>query len=98
MLGPLGPSPSPVEVNSVIFGLRCPLVLQYSLVKILGGASSDIKFWRISSPGSRFELKRRKVNVDELMSTMPLRSVLLDFDVLEDENSRTASRDVHGPA
>jgi hypothetical protein len=40
------------------------------------------------SPGSRFALKRAPIDVDELMASMPLRSVALEFEDL-DQNDRT---------
>jgi hypothetical protein len=89
MLGPIGLGPSRIPPAAVIFGLRCSTTLRYSIVKILGGTGSSIKFWQMSATGARFELKRSRVDVDELMVSMPLRSVLLDFEVLPDE-SRSA--------
>jgi hypothetical protein len=85
MLGPIGPAASRVPVTAIIFGLRCPTALQYSIVKILDGTESDIKFWQMNSPGARFELKRHQIDIDELMASMPLRSVLLEFDVLPED-------------
>jgi len=85
MLGRIGLGPSRIPLTAVIFGLRCPRTLQYSIVKILGGMGSSVKFWQMGATGARFELKRYRVDVDELMASIPLRSVLLDFEVLPDD-------------
>jgi hypothetical protein len=90
MLGPIGLGPSRVALTAIIFGLRCPRVLQYSIVKILGGADSRTDFWQMASIGARFELKRYRVEVDELMASMPLRSVLLDFKALPEDPPPTS--------
>jgi hypothetical protein len=92
MLGPVGSRSSPIEVKAIIFGIRCPTALQYTIVKVLGGSTSAVKFWEMRSPGARFELRRERVDIEELMVAMPLRSVVLDFEDLGAGGSQDNAR------
>jgi hypothetical protein len=81
MLDTAGLRASPLDVKGVIFGLRCSRARQYTLVKALEG--SGIEFFQIVCPGPRFELKRERVDLDELCASMPLRSALHDFEQID---------------
>jgi IS5 family transposase len=87
LLGSVGLQESPIKLKSVIFGMRCPPVLEYTVVKALQGRVQAVKFWRIRPPSARFELKRVRTDVNELVIGMPRSSVFHDFDVVSDLDS-----------
>jgi hypothetical protein len=92
MLGPVGPSLSALKVKSVIFGMRCPISVQYTIVAALDRENTGIEFWEMVWPAARFELQRREVNVDELLATMPSRvSSVDDFPIVSQEESLGAA-------
>jgi hypothetical protein len=78
MLGPIGMGESP-PIKSVIFGLRCPVALQYIIVKGLQEITPRLAYWEMRASDSRFKLKRERINVDELMRSFP-RASSMDFD------------------
>lgn len=79
LLGEVGLQDSPMRLKSVIFGMRCADVLKYTVVKALQGGPQKVKFWEITQPTLRFELKRSRLDLDGLMQGMPRTSVLHDF-------------------
>lgn len=89
LLGQVGLQESPMKLKSIIFGMRCPKVLKYTVVKALQGRADNVKFWEISEPTDRFNLKRSLVDVDELMVGMPRCSALHYFDSVEVVESET---------
>ena len=79
LLGQVGWQESPMKLKSIIFGIRCPHVLKYTVVKALHGRQDRVKFWEITQPTDRFKLKRSRLDIDELMAGMPRCSALHDF-------------------
>lgn len=79
LLGQVGLQESPMKLKSVIFGMRCAGVLKYTVVKALQGGAQNVEFWEIAQPSARFELKRSRLDVDELLAGMPRTSALHDF-------------------
>lgn len=88
MLDTAGLRASSLDVPAITFGLRCSRARKYTLVKALDG--SKINFFEVQCAGPRFDLNRTEVDTDELLNSMPLRSLLLDFEVL-DANDGTDS-------
>jgi hypothetical protein len=80
-----------MRLKSVIFGLRCARALQYTIVKALFDESHRIKFWAISQPNERFELKRSRVDPDELLMEFPRRSLISEFDALNGRHGQEES-------
>jgi hypothetical protein len=83
LLGQVGLQESPMKLKAVIFGMRSPDVLKYTLIKALQGRPEEIKFWEIAQPTLRFELKRCRLNSEESMIGMPRTSTLHEFAELE---------------
>jgi Protein of unknown function (DUF2971) len=91
LLGEVGLRDSRMQLKSVVFGLRCARALQYTVVKALFDESHHIKFWAISQPNERFELKRSLVDPDELLREFPRRSAVREFEVLNDHGAQEES-------
>ena len=87
LLGPKGMGESP-RIESITFGLRCPLELQYAIVKSLEAIAPDIPFWAIHAD-THFKLERTLVKVDELLQSFP-RASAMDFDILDPEPTTDA--------
>jgi Protein of unknown function (DUF2971) len=91
MLGRLGPGLWAPKVKSVIFGMRCPISVQYTIVAALRPDDTGIQYWEMGWPVSRFELRRREVNVDELLQTRHSTSSPDDFPILAQDESSGAT-------
>ena len=89
LLGQIGLEESPMRLKSVIFGMRCANVLKYTVVKALQGREHNVKFWEIAQPTVRFELKRSRVDVDNLMVGLPRQSSPYVFDDIDAIDSET---------
>ena len=83
LLGRVGIQESPIHLKSVIFGMRCPHILQYTVVKALQGRIPKLRFWKISWPTAEFKLKRVRLDNNELINELPRCSVFHDFDDLD---------------
>ncbi len=82
LLGPVGLNYSPISLKSVIFGMRCPQVIRYTIVRALEGRA-DIKFWEIAQPSDHFKLKRVRLNIEEMKAGLPYCSVVDEFENLD---------------
>jgi hypothetical protein len=85
LLGPIGLRPSVASTRSITFGLRCDHALQYATIAALGGESSPLKFFQITSPGTHFELTRSEVCIAETLSGMPRINIMEDFELIDKE-------------
>lgn len=83
MLGPVGLVSAPARVKSIIFGMRCPSAVRYTIVRALETAKPKIKFWEIAASSSSFDLKRVALDVDELWAGLPRPSAVVDFQMLK---------------
>jgi hypothetical protein len=94
LLGRTGLQPSVASMRSITFGMRCDPALQYVTIAALGGESSPLQFFKITSPGARFELTRAEVIVAETLASMPRINILEDFELIDEElNSDQGSAD-----
>lgn len=85
LLGPIGSQTSVASTRSITFGLRCDHALQYATIAALGGESSPLQFFQITSPGARFELTRTEVCIAETLSGMPRINIMEDFELIDKE-------------
>jgi Protein of unknown function (DUF2971) len=72
LIGQQGLSSSPLFLTEVIFGLRCPPSVMYSVVKSLDGRENDVRFYEMTQVRSSFELRKRSVDVEELLIAFPI--------------------------
>ena len=89
LLGQVGLQESTMKLKSIIFGMRCHNALKYTVVRALQGRVDNVKFWEIVQPSDRFELKRSRLDIDELMVGMPRCSAFHDFNDLDSVDSET---------
>jgi len=94
MLAPIGMRESP-RIMSIIFGLRCPLALQYVVVRSLERIAPRVIYWEMRSFGKLFSLRRTRVDVDQLLHSYPLVSSSdfsnLDAETMTDSPSPSTS-------
>lgn len=95
LIGPRGEQNSPLELEEVIFGMRCPPAVIYAVIQAMANRDRTVRFFEIREEWSRFLLLKRTVNIDELRASLPRRQRSFDhiFDDLEDLNPTSAPED-----
>lgn len=89
LFGPRGSHSSPLELEEITFGMRCPAHVVYSVVKALQGRSRPVRFFEVYEQKQSFVLKRRTLNMDEMLVFYPRRALTIaemvaDFSDLSD--------------
>lgn len=74
-LGPIGLAESPLELVDITFGLRCPRTVKHAVIAALTGRAREVKFYEMTEVTGTFSLKRKRVNVEELLSSYPARAL-----------------------
>jgi hypothetical protein len=92
LIGPRGSQNSPLELEEIVFGMRCSNTVKYTIVTALAGRSRPIKFYEMFERRGRFVLSRKECSTDELVASLP-RRVLDVYDAFNDlsGNGRDAS-------
>ena len=87
LVGPRGPHDSPLEMEEVVFGMRCSHTVKFAIVKALTGRSRPVRFYEIRERHGRFLLGRYTLDVDELSASLPRRALEMydHFDDLSGE-------------
>lgn len=75
LIGKRGLQDSPLEMEEIVFGMRCKPAVKYALVKALEGRSTQVKFYEIRDVAGTFQLKKDPLDEDELMRDFPRRSL-----------------------
>ncbi|SHN17242.1 DUF2971 domain-containing protein [Roseibium suaedae] len=83
LIGPRGPQESPLEMEEVMFGMRCSHTVKFAIVKAFAGRSRPVRFYEIREHHGRFLLGRYALDIDELSVSRPQRSLDL-YDHFED--------------
>lgn len=83
LIGPRGEQNSPLELEEVVFGMRCPMAVKYAAVKGLADRSRPVRFFEIREQGGSFVLQKRILDFDELGVSLPRRWRDYD-DIFED--------------
>lgn len=86
LIGTRGSQPSPLELEEVVFGIRCQSTVKYAIVKALENRRRPIKFYEMREVPGTFELQKNAHDIDELAASLPRRSrdALEAFDDLGD--------------
>jgi hypothetical protein len=58
---------TPIELAGIYFGDRCSSALQTVVVKTLYDSAPGLKFYRVNFDNLTFDLRRRELNVDEVI-------------------------------
>lgn len=87
MLGLRGEQRSTLELEEVVFGMRCPAAVVFSVVQALSNRDRPVRFYEIREQHGRFLLDKRAADLEELMVSFPRRNRRYDeiFDDLEDK-------------
>jgi hypothetical protein len=80
LVGPRGAQHSPLELEEVVFGMRCAHTVKYAIVKALADRRRPVKFYEIRERRGGFLLSRHILDVNELAASLPRRAL----DALED--------------
>ncbi len=75
LIGPLGLTSSPLEMEELIFGMRCKGSTKYAVMKALAGREHEVKFFEMREMPGTFGLKKRRLHEDELFASYPVRAV-----------------------
>ncbi len=91
LIGPRGLQNSPLELEEIIFGMRCGPSVKYAVVKALEDRDRLVKFYEMREVRGTFELKKYALNDnDELFVHFPKRSLSI-FEAFEDLASAASS-------
>ena len=77
LIGPLGLRRSPLELEEVIFGLRCRESTMYAVMKALENRVRPVKFYEIGEVEGTFNVKKRLLHkeYDDLFKYFPHRAL-----------------------
>ncbi len=86
LIGNRGSQPSPLELEEVVFGIRCQPTVKYAIVKALENRRRPVQFNEMHECPGTFQLRKRRLDVDELGVSLPRRSrdALEAFENLDD--------------
>jgi hypothetical protein len=73
LIGTRGQSGCPLELEEVIFGMRCAETVKYAVVTALATRKRSIKFYEIRESRGSFLLKRYALDINELLHYYPQR-------------------------
>lgn len=73
LIGPRGEQNSPLELEEVVFGMRCPSAVMYAVIQALANRDRPVRFFEIREIWGRFLLAKRTVHIDELRASLPRR-------------------------
>ncbi|RCI80652.1 DUF2971 domain-containing protein [Brucella anthropi] len=87
LIGPRGPHDSPLELEEVVFGMRCSHTVKFAIVRALERRHRQVKFYEIRERRGRFLLGRYVLDADELSVSLPRRALDIEdfFEPIVDE-------------
>jgi hypothetical protein len=93
LIGDRGAQDSPLELSEVVFGLRCPTAVQFTVFRALEKRQQGLEFNTIYRRAGTFDLVKAPLDTGELCVSLPRRSrdVLDWFDDLSIENPGSAA-------
>lgn len=71
LIGKTGVQESPLLLTEVIFGLRCPDAVKYSVVRAIAGSSRPVDFHQICETKDRYALDKESIDVERLDMHFP---------------------------
>ena len=74
LIGERGAQDNPLELSEVVFGLRCPAAVQYTVFRALEKRQQSLAFFTIYRRSGTFELIKAPLDADELCMSLPRRS------------------------
>ena len=73
LIGARGPQGSLLELEEIVFGVRCDATVAYTVVKALDGRQGTIKFFQMREINGTFGLTKAELDIDEALATWPRR-------------------------
>lgn len=70
---------APFNITGIYFGMRCNLAVISSIVKLMNGSKSNLKFYNTRVKQNSFDLRKSEVEVGELEACTPRSSAALMF-------------------
>lgn len=74
LLGPRGEQNSPLELEEVVFGIRCSSAVMFSTIKALAERERPVRFYEIREQHGCFPLVKRVADTGELSAEHPHRN------------------------
>ncbi len=90
LVGPRGLRNSPLELEEIIFGIRCGAPVKYAVVKALEDRERSVKFFEMREVSGTFKLKKYVLD-DELFTHFPKRSLSI-FELFDTVTSSTKTK------
>ena len=89
LIGERGLHDSPLELEEVVFGMRCPPTVQFAVATALANRHRPVRLYEIRQRTGTFLLQKVAADIDELLATWPrrARSILeafQDISILDD--------------
>ncbi|MCW0001541.1 DUF2971 domain-containing protein [Pararhizobium sp. YC-54] len=77
LIGKRGVQDSPLELEEVIFGIRCKATVKFTIVQALANRGRPVRFFEMRELSGTFRLKKYVLDTDELAASLPRRSRLV---------------------
>lgn len=74
LIGNRGAQDNPLELSEVVFGLRCPAAVQFTVFRALEKRQQSLDFSTIYRRAGTFDLVKTALDTDELCVSLPRRS------------------------
>jgi len=74
LIGDRGSQDNPLELSEVVFGLRCPTAVQFTVFRALEKRQQSLDFSTIYRRAGTFDLVKMTLDTDELCVSLPRRS------------------------
>ncbi len=74
LIGDMGLQDCPLEMEELVFGLRCPPIVRFSLATALANRKPAIKLYEIQQKRDSFVLRKVRTKVDDLLAAWPRRA------------------------
>jgi hypothetical protein len=75
LIGLRGSQNSPLELEEVVFGIRCERSVKYTIVKALEDRRRQVKFYEMRESRGAFGIKKCVLDIAELAVSRPMRSL-----------------------
>lgn len=91
LIGKRGPQDSPLELEEVVFGIRCKSSVKFTVVQALANRSRPVRFFEMREVPGTFQLRKYALDTDELGAYLPRRSREIQeaFENMSDEKQST---------
>ena len=83
LIGKRGAQDSPLELEEIIFGIRCKSTVKYTIVQALANRGRPVRFFEMREVSGTFRLRKYALDTDELSASLPRRSRSI-FEAFED--------------